>query len=152
MRRLLSLAMLTAGAVAVVPAAATPPAPVSGTFAVVTATTTSTRTAGGNTFITVTRTAALSGTFTGTTSDELLLVMHRNGTTSLRGQGTCVCSLAGRSGTFEYRFEGSGVFPTSASGRYVVGHGTGGLAGVHAEGPFFGDFLVATIGGQYHLE
>jgi hypothetical protein len=152
MRRLLSLVVLTAGAVAVLPAGATPPAPVSGTFAVVTATTTSTRTAGGNTFITVTRTAALSGTFTGTTSDELLLVMHRNGTTSLRGTGTCVCSLAGRSGTFEYRFEGSGIFPTSASGRYVVGHGTGGLAGLHAEGPFFGDFFVATIGGQYHLE
>jgi hypothetical protein len=152
MRTLLSFIVATAGAVAAVPAAATPPTPVTGTFAVVTATTTSTRTAGGNTFITLTRTAALSGTFTGTATDTVFLVMHRNGTTSLRGAGTCVCATAGRSGTFDYRFEGSGVFPTSASGRYVIGHGTGGLAGVHAQGPFSGDFAVATVGGQYHFD
>jgi hypothetical protein len=151
MRKLLVLVVAASAALAA-PASATPPSPIAGTFAVVTATTTSTRTAGGNTFITLTRTAVLSGTFTGTTTDEVLLVMHANGTTSLRGEGTCVCTIEGRSGTFDYRFGGSGVFPTSGSGRYVAGHGTGGLSGFHAEGPFAGDFAVSNVGGQYHFD
>jgi hypothetical protein len=152
MRKLLVLVVAASAALAAVPASATPPSPVTGAFAVVTVTTTSTRTAGGNTFITLPRTAVVSGTFTGTSTDEVLLVMHANGTTSLRGEGTCVCTVEGRSGTFDYRFGGSGIFPTSASGRYVVGHGTGGLAGIHGEGPFSGDFAVANLGGQYHFD
>jgi len=151
MRKLLVLVVAASAALAA-PASATPPSPVSGTFAVASVTTTSTRTAGGNTFITLTRTAVVSGTFTGITTDEVLLVMHANGTTSLRGEGTCVCTVEGRSGTFDYRFGGSGIFPTSGSGRYVVGHGTGGLAGLHAQGPFNGDFAVANLGGQYHFD
>jgi hypothetical protein len=133
-------------------ASATPPSPVTGAFTVVTATTTSTRTAGGNTFITLTRTAVVSGTFTGTATDSVVLVMHANGITSLRGAGTCTCTIEGRSGTFDYRFQGSGVFPTSGSGHYVVGHGTGGLSGLHAQGPFSGDFTVANLGGRYHFK
>jgi hypothetical protein len=151
MRKLLVLVVAASAALAA-PASATPPSPVTGTFGVVTATPTSTRTADGTTFTTLTRTAFVSGTFTGTTTDEVLLVMHANGTTSLRGEGTCVCTVDGRSGTFDYRFRGSGIFPTSGSGTYVVGHGTGGLAGLHAQGPFSGDFAVATLGGQYHFD
>ena len=152
MRKLFVFVVAALAALAVAPASATPPSPVTGTFAVVTATTTSTRMAGGNTFITLTRTAVVSGTFTGTTTDEVLLVMHANGTTSLRGTGTCECAIEGRSGTFDYRFNGSGVFPTSGSGRYVVTHGTGGLSGLHAQGPFSGDFFVTNLGGQYHFD
>jgi Protein of unknown function (DUF3224) len=151
MRKLLFLvaAAIAAGAA---PASASPPSPVAGTFAVVTATTTDVRTADGNTFITVIRTAALSGTFTGTSTDTVRIVMHSNGTTSANGVGTCVCSIEGRTGTFDYRFRGSGTFPTSLSGRYVVGHGTAGLEGLHAEGPFSGTFLVAQVGGRYHFD
>ena len=151
MRKLLVLVVAASAALAA-PASATPPSPVTGTFGVVTATTTSTRTAGGTTFTTLTRTAFVSGTFTGTTTDEVLLVMHANGTTSLRGAGTCVCTVDGHSGTFDYRFRGSGIFPTSGSGTYVVGHGTGGLTGLHAQGPFSGSFAVATLGGRYHFD
>jgi Protein of unknown function (DUF3224) len=151
MRKLLFLVVATAAALLPVSASARPPSPVTGTFAVVSVTTTSTRTADGNTFITLVRTATLSGTFTGTTADTVTLVMHSNGRTSLRGAGTCVCAIAGRSGTFEYRFRGWGVFPTSGSGRFVVGHGTGGLAGLHAVGSFSGDFAVATLAGRYRL-
>jgi hypothetical protein len=143
---------VAAAAALAAPASATPPSPLTGTFAVVTFTTTGTRTADGNTFITLTRTAALSGTFTGTSTDTATLVMHSNGRTSLRGAGTCVCTVDGRSGTFDYRFEGWGVFPTSASGQFVVGHGTGGLAGLHAQGTFTGDFFVASVDGTYHFD
>lgn len=151
MRTLLLLLVVTAAALAATPASATRPSPTLSTFAVVAATTTDTRTADGNTFITVRRTAVLTGTFTGTTTDTVVLVMHSNGTTSANGAGTCVCSVEGRTGTFDYRFRGSGTFPTSLSGRYVAGHGTAGLKGLHAEGPFSGTFLVASVGGQYHF-
>jgi hypothetical protein len=151
MRVLSVLVVAAATAFTAVNASATPPSPVTGTFSVVSTTTTSTRTAGGNTFITLTRTAAVAGTFTGTATDDVLLVMHANGTTSLRGAGTCTCAIEGRTGTFDYRFQGSGIFPTSGSGHYVVTHGTGGLAGLHAQGPFSGDFLVANLAGRYHF-
>lgn len=152
MRKLLFLVVTAAAALAVTPASATPPTPSAGTFAVVTATTTNVRTADGNTFITVSRTALISGTFTGTATDTVLLVMHSNGTTSARGAGTCACSIEGRSGTFDYRFQGSGTFPTALSGHYVVGHGTAGLEGIHGQGPFSGTFFAATLGGQYHFD
>ena len=77
--------------------------------------------------------------------------MHSNGATSVRGMGTCVCTVAGRFGTFEYRFEGKGIFPTSLSGQFVIRHGTGGLEGLHAQGTFSGNFFVASLGGQYHF-
>jgi hypothetical protein len=151
MRTLSVLVVAALAAFVAANASAAPPSPVTGTFSVVNTTITSTRTAGGNTFITLTRTAVVSGTFTGTTIDEVLLVMHANGTTSLRGAGTCTCAIEGRTGTFDYRFQGSGIFPTSGSGHYVVTHGTGGLAGLHAQGPFSGDFFVANLGGRYHF-
>jgi hypothetical protein len=151
MHKLLFL-LVVAAAVLAAPAAATPPTPATGTFAVLTATPTDVRTANGNTFITVARTAAISGTFTGIATDTIMLVMHSNGTTSVHGAGTCVCTVDGRTGTFDYRFRGSGTFPTTLSGRYVVGHGTGGLEGLHAEGPFDGTFFVVTTRGQHHFD
>jgi hypothetical protein len=151
-RTLLFLLVVAAAVLAAAPAAATPPSPAEGTFAVVTATTTDVRTADGNTFITVERTAAISGTFTGTATDTVVLVMHANGTTSARGAGTCVCTVEGRTGTFDYRFQGSGTFPTTLSGRYVVGHGTAGLEGLHSVGEFSGTFFAATLSGQYHFD
>ena len=152
MRKLLFLGVAAVVALAAAPAAASPPSPVTGTFGVVTATPTGMREADGNIFITLVRTAAITGTFTGTATDTVLLVMHSNGTTSIRGEGTCVCTIAGLSGTFDYRFEGSGIFPTSASGQFVVGHGTGGLEGVHAQGTFSGNFFIASLDGQYHFD
>ena len=152
MRKVFFLLLVAAAVLLVAPASATPPSPAEGTFAVVNATTTDVRTADGNTFITATRTASISGTFTGIATDTVVLVMHANGTTSARGEGTCVCTIEGRAGTFDYRFEGSGTFPATLSGQYVVGHGTAGLEGIHAEGPFSGTFFVANLGGQYHFD
>jgi hypothetical protein len=152
MRKLLFLVVAVAAAAAAAPGAATPPAPVTGTFAVVAATPTSSRTADGNTFLTLTRTAAISGTFTGTSTDNVRLVMHSNGTTSVKGEGTCACTIGGLTGTFDYRFEASGIFPGQLSGQFMVGHGTGGLEGLHAEGTFAGTFFVAALDGQFHFD
>jgi len=74
MRKLLLLVVAAAAVLAAVPASATPPSSVSDTFTVVAFTTTDIRTANGNTFITGTRTAVISGTFTGTATDTVTLV------------------------------------------------------------------------------
>jgi hypothetical protein len=145
------LVLLAAVAVFTISVGATPPTHVTGTFAVVTAAPTDTRTAGGNTFTTLERTASLSGTFTGTATDTVEVVMHANGATSVHGVGTCICTIEGVAGTFEYRFQASGTFPTDLSGQFVVGHGTDGLEGLHAQGTFAGSFFVAALDGRYHF-
>ena len=152
MRKLLFLVAGATAALTAVPAAVTPSKPTTGTFGVIAAAPTETRTADGTTFITLQRTAMLTGTFTGVTTDTVNVVMHANGTTSIHGVGSCVCTVEGRTGTFEYRFRGAGTFPTSVSGTYVAGHGTGGLEGLHGVGRFSGTFLLAALDGQYHIE
>lgn len=152
MRKLLVLFVVAAAVLLAAPAAATPPTPATSTFAVISAVPIDSRTANGNTFLTFLRTASISGSFTGIATDTISLVMHSNGTTSVHGAGTCVCSVEGRTGTFDYRFQGSGTFPTTLSGRYVVRHGTAGLEGLHAAGPFSGSFFVAVTGGHYHFD
>ena len=61
----LCIAAAAAAALSAVPAWASTGSPASGTFTSVKVTITSTRTDGGNTFVTASRTAALAGTFTG---------------------------------------------------------------------------------------
>ena len=60
-------------------------------------------------------------------------VIHPDGTLNTQNTGTFTGTIAGRSGTAEMAFRGSGTF-ASAGGTYTVTGGTGGLAGVHAEG------------------
>ena len=152
MRKLLLPCLIAAALAALpaVPASASPGSPATGTFSPVTMTIISTRTDGGNTFVTANRTAALAGTFAGPTTDTVTIVFHADGTTSARGQGTCACTVGGISGTLSYQFVGSGIFPSSASGKYLI-QGSGGLAGLHAEGPFSGTFQTVTYGGQVHF-
>jgi hypothetical protein len=144
------VAAAAAAALSAVPASASTSSPASGTFTSLTVTITSTRTDGGNTFVTANRTAALAGTFTGPATETDTIVFHSDGTTIVHGQGMCACTADGVSGTLSYRIESSGTFPTSVSGQYVA-HGSGGLAGLHAEGPFSGNFAAVTYGGQEHF-
>ncbi len=147
---MLCIAAAAAAALSAVPASASTSSPASGTFTSLTVTITSTRTDGGNTFVTANRTAVLAGTFTGPATETDTIVFHSDGTTIVHGEGTCACTVDGVSGTFSYRAESSGTFPTSVSGQYVA-QGSGGLAGLHAEGPFSGNFAVVTYGGQVHF-
>jgi hypothetical protein len=152
MRKLALLVLSLAAVSTAAPVSATPPKQSEGTFALVSSTTTSVRSANGNTFLTVTRVASLTGTFTGTATDTVVVVMHSNGTTSIRGEGVCTCTVESRTGTFEYRFRGSGTFPTFVSGRYVVMHGAGALEGLHGVGSFEGTFAAAALEGTYHFD
>ncbi len=145
---------VAAPAAAAAPASATPGSAVNGTFTTSPSTMTSTRTVGGNTFVTFARTPSFSGTISGTASDTATVVFHPDGTTSVNGQGTCLCSVDGRTGTIHYSFEGAGIYLVSGSGQYLLDRGTGGLAGLHLEGPWTANVGWATVnlGGTYHFD
>ena len=91
------------------------------------------RTADGNTFLDYTFTDNSLGIVDGTRVGSGELVIHADGSFNTMNTGTFTGTIAGRSGTAEIDFRGSGTF-ASAGGSYTVTHGMGGLAGVHAEG------------------
>ncbi len=152
MKRVITLLTAVFALALATPAAASPPQPSGGTFSVLTAIQTDSKQANGNTFVTVSRTAALTGTYTGTTTDIVELVIHKDGSVNLRGEGVCTCEVDGRVGTFDYRFQGRGPSAASVKGHYVIRHGTGGLEGLHAEGPFAGTLMAVAYGGQHHFD
>jgi len=152
MRRFTFLTILVAALGSAGPALASPPSPSLGTFAVTGVTSSTASQAGGNMFITQTRTGVLTGTFSGTTTDEFFLVIHADGSTTFRGVITCACVADGRVGTLTVRFEGTGDLATN-SGRYTLLHGTGGLEDVHGNGPFqTASTGVTTYEGQHHFD
>jgi hypothetical protein len=126
---LLSLLLLTPLA------SASTPTTGSGSFTS-TATNISVSQADGNTIITATETQILSGFFSGTRVAEGAEVIHPDGTFNAHDAGTFTGTVEGRSGTVVITGSSSGV-GNSGSGQFVAELGTGGLAGLHAQGPFY---------------
>lgn len=93
----------------------------------------STRTADGNTVIGFTLVEIWQGTFGGTRVGSGSLVIHADGSINAESSGILTGTIAGRSGTALLRFHVSGTF-AAATATFTVTDGTGGLAGVHAEG------------------
>ena len=91
------------------------------------------RVADGNTFIDYTFTESLLGIVNGTRVGSGELVIHPDGSVNTQNAGIFTGTIAGRSGTAVMHFRGSGTF-AYAHGSLTVTDGTGGLAGVHAEG------------------
>jgi len=91
------------------------------------------RTADGNTIIDYTFIENTLGLFDGTRVGSGSLVIHADGSFNTANTGVFTGTIAGRSGTADMSFRGSGTF-ASAGGSYTVTNGTGGLAGVQAEG------------------
>jgi hypothetical protein len=78
---LMLFAVLAAVALGAAPGAATsPPTEVSGTFTTTSATFNNMRTVGGNTIIDLSATVAYTGTFTGTSTVNGILIFHSDGT------------------------------------------------------------------------
>lgn len=110
------------------------------------------RTADGNIFIDYTFTETTVGIFHGTRVGSGEVVIHADGSFNTINSGTFTGTVAGRSGTAEMSFRGSGTF-ASAGGSYTVTGGTGGLAGVHAEGKDSGSATGPTsFAGTYSFE
>ena len=91
------------------------------------------RIADGNTFIDYTFEEHSVGIANGIRVGTGEFVIHADGSLNTQNTGVFTGTLAGRSGTAEMGFWGSGTF-ASAGGSYTLSHGMGGLAGVHAEG------------------
>jgi Protein of unknown function (DUF3224) len=135
------------------PVWATAPTAGGGTFTDTSATTSTTRLADGNTIITSTGTGVIDGTVVGARTDMNRFVFHSDGTLNFSGVETCVCTVAGRSGTFVARFEGTGV-GLAFAGHLTVISGTGGLSNLHAVVTFSGVVNPATGlgGGPYSVD
>ena len=147
------VAALSASSVAAVfaaPASATPPASFSATYSE-SSVTTSVRSAGGNTFVTVADIATFSGDLTGAATATERFLFRRDGSFVLHSRGTCLCSVADRTGTFEFRVQGGGTLE-NASGT-VVGVGSDGLKGLHwkANWELVAPGVVA-LSGTYHFD
>lgn len=93
--------------------------------------------ADGNTFIDYTFVENFVGIATGTRVGSGKLVIHPDGTLNTANDGIFTGTIAGRSGTGVMQFWGSGTF-ASVAGSFNFEQGTGGLAGVHAEGKVVG--------------
>ena len=146
-------AMVVATALLAQPAFATTPAEGSGTFTFA-PTVTSSRTADGNTFLTLTATEAISGAITGAATVQFNQVIHSSGEANVKGLITCACSVGGQSGTVEFRFEGTGA-GTAASpldGQFVIQNGSGGLAGLRGNGTFHGVGPGGTYTVRWHFD
>jgi len=110
------------------------------------------RTADGNTFIEYRFTETWQGILDGTRVGSGELIIHADGSFNTIGSGTFTGTIAGRSGTAVISFRGSGTF-ASAGGSYTVTGGTGGLAGVHAEGKDSGSATgPTTFAGTYSFK
>ena len=107
---------------------------------------------GGNTIITVTETATLSGFFTGTRIAQGSEIIHPDGTLNAHDTGIFTGTVNGVPGTLVIDGESSGIGITGA-GSFTVGQGTEGLAGVHAQGPFqFTATGATTTAGIYSVQ
>ena len=150
--RLATLPLVAALSLAVGPAvSAAEPAQANGTFTF-SFSSVSIRTADGNTFVDYTFTETTLGIFDGTRVGSGSAVIHSDGSFNTINSGTFTGTIAGRSGTAEMSFRGSGTF-ASAGGSYTVTGGTGGLAGVHAEGKDSGSATgPTTFAGTYSVK
>ncbi len=128
------LALLVLSLLSIPFAHATTPTTVTGTFTA-SFTVLSVTSSDGNTIIAVTEIATLSGFFTGTRIAQGSEVIHPDGTFNAHDTGIFTGTANGVAGTLVITGESNGIGGTG-SGDFIVGQGTTGLSGVHAQGPF----------------
>ena len=93
------------------------------------------RSAGGNMIITHSVMFTITGTIAGTCKGQERDVVHADGTLEFHGTCSFTGSAGEKSGTTVDLYNGRGNM-ASFAGRFVVGHGTGGLEGFHGVGTF----------------
>ena len=128
------LALLALPLLSIPIANATTPTTVTGTFTA-SFTVLSITSSDGNTIITVSEIATLSGFLTGTRIAQGSEIIHPDGTFNAHDTGIFTGSANGVAGTLVITGESNGIGGIG-SGDFIVGQGTGGLSGVHAQGPF----------------
>ena len=152
---LLPVALLGLMTLSIAPAAwATAPTSGSGTLTPISFTVTNFYTKDGNAFVTATEVDDLSGPLLGTwtTTDEKI-VFHPNGLLNFQETDHFVGTVAGRSGTLDVQFVGTGNAATTFEGQFAILSGTGDLANLNGQGTMLGDSTTgaATYMIQYHF-
>ena len=101
--------------------------------------------------MTIAETAAFTGAMTGDATAAERFHFRADGSFVLHAVGACLCSVASRSGTLEFRIQG-GTTSANPSGT-IVGSGSDGLDGLHLNGTWT---LVAPgvvrITATYHFD
>jgi Protein of unknown function (DUF3224) len=138
------------------PALATPPATGTGVFVpAAPPVTISSRSADGNTFVTQVQVYNDTGIWTGTNIDTINYVFHPDGTVTFTATTAYTGTVAGRSGTISFHFEGTGDTVSFQGQIQTLSHtGTGALATLHGQGTFQGSSTTGagTYVFQYHFD
>jgi Protein of unknown function (DUF3224) len=135
--RMLFLPLAAAAAlVAVQPVAASTPVSASGTFfGLAPPVPSDFRTADGNAFVTLSFPAGvLTGDISGTFTEQLQIVTHSDGSQNVKGNATCSCAVAGRTGTLVFDNIAGTTNPSGVGEAHFVLSGSGGLANLHGQG------------------
>lgn len=133
-RRFLLLIPLSValGLAYVATAAASPPSSASGTFAYLSATFNGVRVDGSNTIIDdLSATVSYTGTFSGTSTVEGMLILHADGTANFHDLETFTGTVNGVPGTVTFRLEGTTNRAGVVSGTDAIVSATGALADLH---------------------
>jgi hypothetical protein len=138
--RMLLLALVALFAAAgVTGAGGSPPTEVSGTYTTTSATFNSMREAGGNTIIDLTATISYTGTFTGTSTVNGILIFHSGGTgaqfppwrANFHDVETFTGTVNGVPGTVTFNTNGSNDPTAALKATLTIVSATGDLAGLH---------------------
>jgi hypothetical protein len=134
------------------PAGATAPTEASGTIQETALVPTGFRTADGNLFISMSIFGTYSGTYSGDFAQEVVLIVHSDGSVNFTGESVCACTVAGvGTGTLVWRVAGTGT-PTTGAGTYTIVSGTGDLESARGQGTFTAAGGIAIYSGRQHYE
>jgi hypothetical protein len=123
-----------------------------GTATIVSSTTTSVRQDGQNRIYSLTVQDVSYGDITGSFTSEETSIVHPDNTANFSGRSTCICTVAGKSGTLKWSFRGTSTADGSFQGQFFDLHGTGDLAKLHGQGVFQGQGAHETYSSELYFD
>lgn len=123
-----------------------------GTATILSNTTTSVRQDGQNRIYSLTVQDVSYGDIAGSFTSEETSILHPDKTANFSGSSTCICTVAGKSGTLMWSFSGTSTADGSFQGQFFDIHGTGDLAKLHGQGEFQGQGLHETYSSELYFD
>jgi hypothetical protein len=134
------------------PSAAPQPFAAKGTATGVSSTTTQVVQDGSNKISRITEQWEIDGDVMGSFTVEETAILHPDKTGTSSGAVTCICTVAGKSGTLMWSFTDTGTADGSYQGQFFDFHGTGDLAKLHGQGTFQGQGSQATYAMELYFD
>jgi len=123
-----------------------------GTFTILNTTTTNISQDGQNKIYSYTQHGVNNGDLTGSYTNEETFTLFPDNTGTFSGKITCICTVAGKSGTLLYSISGTSTANGSFQGQTFDIQGTGDLAKLHGQGVFHGQGNQGTYSTQFHFD